>query len=73
MKKSQNQQNIFNSPVEFPSGIPLYHFRFVVESNHVPKSAARCDFAFHEVNPSWINWISNDFFFEEGLFGLMVW
>lgn len=47
-------------PVEFPFGIPLYHFRFVAESNHVPKSAVQCDFVSLAIDPKHINWISND-------------
>lgn len=52
--------NMLNSPGEFPFGIPSYHFRFVVESNHVPKSTVQYDFASLATDPRQINWIKDD-------------
>lgn len=38
-------------PGEFLSGTPSYHFRFVVASNHAPRSIVRCDSVSHAIDP----------------------
>lgn len=50
IKKNQNFKDK-NLPDGSPFGIPLYHFQFVAESSHVPKSAVRCGFVSLVISP----------------------